>query len=225
MKDKKIIEKTRQDYNSISNHFSKTRNKPWEDFKFLFEDIPAGAKVLDLGCGNGRFSEFLKKADYIGVDKSEELIKKAKRKYPETNFEVADGLNLPFKDNEFDFVISVAVIHHMPSKETRLKFLKEIKRVLKKNGRVRITTWNYWGESKKIYFKNLFQKIIGKIGFRDVFVPWHDKEGNVVANRYYHFFTIKELEKLIKKAGLEGEIFKKEKGIKSNIILTLKHAD
>lgn len=225
MKDKKILEKTRQDYNLISEHFSQTRNKPWEDFKFLFEDIPAQAEVLDLGCGNGRFSEFLEEADYIGIDKSEKLIKKARKKYPEADFKVGDGLDLPFKDNEFNFVISIAVVHHMPSKETRLQFFKEVKRVLKKDGEARITTWNYWGGSKKIYFKNLFQKITGKIGFRDVFVPWHDEDGNVITKRYYHFFTKKELKSLIEKAGLEGEIFEKGEGIKSNIILTLKHAN
>lgn len=225
MKDKKILEKIRQDYNLISEHFSQTRDKPWKDLKFLFENIPSKAKVLDLGCGNGRFSEFLEKTNYTGIDKSEKLIEEARKRYPETDFKVGDGLDLPFKDNEFDFVVSVAVVHHMPSKETRLQFFKEIKRVLKNDGEARITTWNYLGESKKLYFKNLFQKIIGKLGFRDALIPWHDKDGNVMVKRYYHFFSKKELRSLIEKAGLEGKISKKGEGIGSNIILTLRHAD
>lgn len=224
MKDKEILEKNRQDYNLISDHFSQTRNKPWESFKFLFKDIPAGVKVLDLGCGNGRFSEFLKKTDYIGIDKSEKLIKEAKKKYPEAYFQVADALNLPFEDNKFDFVISVAVIHHMPSKETRLKFLKEIKRVLKADGEARITTWNRLEGDKKLYFNSLLKKITGKIGLRDVFLPWKNSKGKTITRRYYHFFTKKELRKLIKKTGLKGKIIKKGEGVGSNIILILKHA-
>jgi ubiquinone/menaquinone biosynthesis C-methylase UbiE len=214
-----ILNKTKRDYNLISNHFSETRKRPWDNFKFFFEGIPSRAKVLDLGCGNGRFNEFLEGKDYTGLDKSGELIKKAKEKYPKQNFLVGDALNLPFEDNSFDYVISIAVIHHMPTKKTRKKFLKEIKRVLKSEGEARISTWNYLESKKSLYFKNLFKKVIGKIAFRDVFIPWHNQNGEVITKRYYHFFTIKELRKLFKKTEWKTKIIKKGEGIRSNIFI------
>ncbi len=69
-KEKEILKKTKKNYNLISDHFSKTRRIPWDNFKFFFKKIPSNSKVLDLGCGNGRFSEFLTDVDYIGLDKA-----------------------------------------------------------------------------------------------------------------------------------------------------------
>ena len=223
-----ILEKTRKDYNLIGDKFSKTRNKPWRDFEFLFNDLPEGVKVLDLGCGNGRFFEIFKKkkVDYTGLDKSEKLILKAKDKYPEGDFEIGDGLNTPFPDNSFDYVFSIAVLHHMPSEEMRIAFLKEIKRLLKKDGRARITVWNKIDGDKSIYFKNLKEKIFGKIGFRDAFIPWKNDKGEVVTKRYYHFFTEEELKRVAKKAGLKVEkILTKGKGVSSNIFLFARNED
>ncbi|MGM0439036.1 MAG: class I SAM-dependent methyltransferase [Patescibacteria group bacterium] len=220
--DKYILDKTREDYNLIGDKFSNTRHKPWQEFEFLFEDIPQKAKVLDLGCGNGRFFDALKEkqVDYIGLDKSEKLILKAKDKFPEANFEIGDGLNMPFADDYFDYVFSIAVLHHMPSEETRVQFLKEVKRVLKKNGEVRLSVWNLINAKKSIYFKNFKEKAEGKIGFRDAFIPWKNNKGKVVTERYYHFFKENELKKIAKKAGLKVEkVFTKGEGVKSNIFL------
>ncbi len=153
------------------------------------------------------------------------MIKKAREKYPQKEFLVGDALDLPFEDNQFDYVFSIAVIHHMPTKKTRKKFLKEIKRVLKKDGQARISTWNYLENKKSLYFKNLFKKLIGKIGFRDAFIPWHNQEGEIITNRYYHFFTVSELKNLFKEVGFKIKIIKKGKGIQSNIFIFAQNAD
>jgi len=166
----------------------------------LFQDIRHQEKVLDLGCGNGRYYELLKNTDYIGVDNSEKLIELAKKKYPRANFQTANCLSLSFKDNVFDKIYSIAVFHHIPSKELRIKFLRECKRVLKKDGQLVLTVWKL--NNSSLLIKYTILKIIGKskLDFRDVLEPWGNK-----TERYYHLFSKRELTKLSKQAGFKIE--------------------
>jgi SAM-dependent methyltransferase len=205
---KLLLAKTCQDYNLIAQHFSRTRQFVW-DLEPLAEYVKAKERVLDLGCGNGRLLEILKDKDidYFGVDISEKLIEIAKKRYPGANFQVADVLNLPFANNFFDKVFAIRIFHHIPSQKLRLQFLKEVRRVLKPGGFLVLTVWNVWGSKHK---KNLLRvikygllKIIGKskLDFKDAFIPWRLTEGRVL--RYFHFFTKRELRKILKRSSFE----------------------
>lgn len=217
-----LLKKTKEDYNLIADDFSRTRWNIWAEFSIFKDYIKDGDKVLDVGCGNGRILELLKdkKIDYIGIDISEKLVELAKKKYPQNNFLVADTLNLPFPDNNFDKVFSVAVLHAIPSEEFREKALLELKRVLKPGSILLLTVWDIW--CKGIFFlvlKQFFLKLIGKsnLDFGDAFVSWGKK-----TNRYYHFFTNRELYKLITKVGfkiIEKGIARNENKKRSNIYL------
>lgn len=181
-----------------------TRNRNWEELRELTKDISDNDKILDLGCGNGRLLEVLKdkKIDYIGVDSSEKLIKIAQKKYPQADFQVADALSLPFPDNYFDKIYSIAVLHHIPSKKYHLQFLKEAKRVLKPEGILVITVWDLWQKKFwKLILKYTFLKLTSqsKLGFKDIFYPWKNQKSKTEVLRYFHCFTKKELIDLAKK--------------------------
>lgn len=203
---------------------------------FLFDDyLKSGDKVLDLGCGNGRFYKIFeeKRVEYFGVDSSKALINIAKKNYPKVNFQVADALSLPFPNDFFDKVYAIALLHHIPSKELRLKVLSEAKRVLKKNGILIVTVWNLWQKerTRKLIFKYGGLKLFGqdlkktfpdtstktKLDFKDILMEWQGIE-----NCYFHCFTKKELEKLIEKAGFDitksGEILVGDKKNKKSDI-------
>jgi ubiquinone/menaquinone biosynthesis C-methylase UbiE len=98
---KKILDETKGNYNLISEDFSRTRNKFWEEMSFISGYAGKGDKILDLGCGNGRLSEIFRgnAVDYYGVDFSDKLIEIARKRYPQLRFQTADALNLPFPDN------------------------------------------------------------------------------------------------------------------------------
>lgn len=234
-----LLKKTKDDYNLIAADFSRTRARPWEELKFLGDCVLAGEKVLDLGCGNGRLLEIFKdkRIEYFGVDASEKLIEIAKKRYPpeplppagkdkkeiflpQVRFQVADALNLPFPNNFFDKIFSIAIFHQIPSKEFRLRFLKEAKRVLKSEGQLILTVWKFHQvDELYLIFKYTILKLLSlsKLDFGDIFEPWAKK-----IKRYYHCFSQKELLNLVKKAGFkikEAGIVKNQKGNRQNIYL------
>lgn len=183
----------------MAEEFYQTRKKYSSETEEMKTYIKENEKVLDLGCGTGRLYEIFKNkgVDYTGIDFSEELIKIAKEKYGD-RFVVGDILSLLFLEESFDSVWSIAVLHHIPTKELRKRALGEIKRVLKPNGRIIVTCWK---------LKSFFRK--------DVFTPFHGKK------RYYHIFTKRELEKLFKESGfkIEESKFLKRNNKKTNILI------
>lgn len=217
-----LLEKTKEDYNLISDDFSRTREKNWEELSFLAQNVAPNKRVLDLGCGNGRLYELFKDkiVGYCGIDISEKLIEIAKNRYPGVRFKVGDALNLPFSDNLFDNVFGVAVFHHIPSKAFRLRFLNEAKRVLKPQGKLFLTVWHLPRRKRNLLaFKNLLLKMLflTKLDLGDNFVKWGNK-----TQRYVHFFSCSELRELIKEAGFqmkEIRVLKRLKGEHSNIAL------
>lgn len=229
-----LLEKTIKNYNLIAENFSKYRERPWPEANFLINDyIISGEKILDLGCGAGQWFKFFKEkeVDYIGIDNSERLIEIAKKRYPEAKFQVGDALNLPFPNNYFDKVYSIAVFHHIPSLEFRLQFLKEARRVLKPERILILTVWNLWRKRKirKLIYKFAFLKIFGKskLDFKDILMDWQG-----MSDCYFHCFTKNELKKLVKKVGFniikEGEILvglgrkKRAKLLNSNFYIVAK---
>ncbi len=204
-----LIKKTQADYNLNSVDFANARKYLPDDLKELAQIAEEGNNVLDAGCGTGYLFPALKKTNYVGVDFSQKLIKIAEKRYPEASFKRMNILNLQFKDNYFDKVFSVGVLHQIPSFKKRLEFLKELKRVLKKDGVLIIRVWNLWEKKRKIILKYFFHP---KLDFKDMFLPKN--------KMYYHAFTLKELEKLVKKAGFSVQkSYVKGKGVKSNIYL------
>lgn len=104
--------------------------------KIIHREVPqkAGIKVLDMGCGTGILSPLFSESHYIGIDIDKKLIDFAQKKYPYA-FKVMSGEKILFPKNSFDLIIVIGVIHHLNDKATN-KTLAEMKKVLKKDGRV-----------------------------------------------------------------------------------------
>lgn len=87
------------------------------------------SKILDLGCGTGRFLNFAN----FGVDISPKMIEVAQKKYPEKNLMIGSLSEIPFKYFYFDSIFCFHVIMHLDEKNLEA-FLKETNQKLAKNG-------------------------------------------------------------------------------------------
>lgn len=199
----KILKKNIKTYEQIADHFDQTRQWIPPEHEKLKGYIQPGDKILDLGCGNGRFYETVNKVKntaYTGVDASQKLIKIARKNYPQAKFQKENGLNLPFAEKSFNKVFTIATFHHVPGQKLRHKFLKEARRVLKEDGLLLVTVWNLWQKKYlPLVFNFTIKKVLGKtkLDFKDILKPWGEGE----QKRYYHAFTRGELRKNLKKNG------------------------
>ena len=96
--------------------------------------------VLDVGCGDGAtelfMNELFPRWKVNAIDVSVQSIEEAKKKnLPNVVFNSYDGLKIPFENDSFDMVFIAGVLHHVEKKFHQM-IIDEIKRVLKKNGRV-----------------------------------------------------------------------------------------
>jgi SAM-dependent methyltransferase len=90
---------------------------------------------LDVGCGTGLVEHFLhdETRHIIGIDLVESMLRIAKNRCVHCQYFRADALKIPFANNSFDLTFSIALMHHVESKD-RLPLLKEISRVTKAGG-------------------------------------------------------------------------------------------
>ncbi len=96
-------------------------------------------KILDIGCGDGATEVFINKYFPLwqinAIDVSEESIKSAKNKnISNCEFAFYDGKNFPFENAGFDIVFMAGVLHHV-NFSLHNDLVREVKRVLKKEGR------------------------------------------------------------------------------------------
>lgn len=100
-------------------------------------------KVLDVGCGTGEYFKYFKGKEIFGMDLEDgyfKIIKKNKLSGKKIILKKADMREIPFKDETFDFVLSVLVLEYMKSEKELRKAISELKRVLKRGGVLIVVT-------------------------------------------------------------------------------------
>lgn len=130
-------------------------------------NLGSTSHVLEVGCGVARIGVPLSErvGYWVGVDISQNMVEVAKQRLAEsqrknTDVYVLDRPALPFSDNTFDAVYSIAVFIHM-DKEDFFVYLREIARVLKPGGKVFFDHWNLAhpvGFRRFLYEANYYEK-------------------------------------------------------------------
>jgi ubiquinone/menaquinone biosynthesis C-methylase UbiE len=137
-------------YDSIADKYDQTADGRFTA-KFKEEllkicTVTDGAKVLDVGCGNGTLLYELcckAKIQAYGIDVSPNMIKECQKRYKDLTFKVSSGEVLDFDDNSFDVLTICCVLHHLHNADN---FVKQAKRVLKQDGFLVIgEPWFPWG--------------------------------------------------------------------------------
>jgi ubiquinone/menaquinone biosynthesis C-methylase UbiE len=122
---------TLNDFNLMRFAHNRNRDPLWKEIKTR---IPKGKKILDAGCGMGQWVWFLNKQGYktVGLDYSERMVGFLESRFPDLSWSVGAIQNIPFKDCEFDHLISWGVIEH--DSEGPGKALLEFHRVMRSGG-------------------------------------------------------------------------------------------
>jgi SAM-dependent methyltransferase len=85
-------------------------------------------RILDIGCGIGKFTYLVRGQNTVGIDPESEALKTANKFCTDSNFVVASALALPFRSGIFDLVLMWEIIEHVPA-GTETEVLSEIHRV------------------------------------------------------------------------------------------------
>lgn len=125
-------------------HFTSfvTKGTPTSEVIEVLKEINwRNKKVLDVGCGTGLFAYNVAKkgADVLGIDFSRNAIEQAQKKYKIANLRF-EQLDVTKVTGEYDIIVSIGTLEHMDSPLNTLKLLKKH---LKSNGRIIITSPNW----------------------------------------------------------------------------------
>jgi ubiquinone/menaquinone biosynthesis C-methylase UbiE len=116
------------------NVFTETANARLIDSFVRLTRLGPGARIADLGCGSGVFTNMLAERGYEaqGIDISSKLIGLARRKYPKLTFMEGDVEALPYADSSLHGVLLSGLVHHFPDPS---RCAAETFRVLRRGGR------------------------------------------------------------------------------------------
>lgn len=162
----------------------------FENVKKFIGDVDGN--VLDIGCCDGYFTNFVlqtSKADKItGVDVLSHAITYAQERYKHNKkleFQHGEAHALPFKKNEFDHVFILEALEHV---EDPLHVLKEMRRVVKKGGKIHVL----------IPSENKLFQLIWPI--------WTKWRGQIWEGSHLHHYENDQVLDFIKKAGFKIEV-------------------
>jgi ubiquinone/menaquinone biosynthesis C-methylase UbiE len=158
---------------------------------FLLGEVEPGDRVLDLGCGDGRFAEALVRAgaQVTGADVAEAALVRARRRAPDVEYvRIEPHGSWPFSDQAFDVVWAGEVLEHVADTEA---WLREVRRVLAPGGRFLATTPHVGplrrlaappdprGQHLRFYTRRTLRAVLSDMGFADVSARW--RRGTVFA--------------------------------------------
>mgnify|MGYP002877327035 FL=1 len=158
----------------------------WHHIKFNYikSKITKTNLHLDIGCGPGTFLGILKKKS-IGIDVAQNQIKYAKEKYANKKIKFLTYKNkLPIKSNSIESISMIELIEHIDNKDLKY-LLKECRRVLKKDGKIYLSTPNYLSLWPLLEF---FLNIISPVNYK---------------HEHINKFNKKRLKKIMVKSGFQ----------------------
>lgn len=214
-------------YQKVGSEFDATRQKSWPGWETLWAKLGdlgvSHQAVADIGCGNGRFLNFLAEkgfaGKYLGVDSSHLLLESAKQQLSS----IATYSKISAEFNEIDLIVDqdtlikqlnslspnlivlFGVMHHIPGREFRKDFIKSLADSLKPGGYLCFTTWEFQTDPRYNARSLNFNEIAAEFGELeleegDFILDWKRGER---AFRYCHAYSNEEVNEIVEHAGLE----------------------
>lgn len=214
---RKLNQLNKDFYQSVATEFSETRTGFWPGWQRASTYFPpknSPLKVLDIGCGNGRFSQYLLhnnfEFEYLGLDFNDELLSIARKKCSQVgcvNFlelDLFEALTTATLANQiatsYDVIVAFGVWHHLPSKQVREQLLKQAQKLLSADGVFIVTLWQF------DTLPNLFENRVAatqlniELEKNDYLLTW---QGDKNILRYCHLTKPTEFLEYLKKTQLK----------------------
>jgi len=186
------IEVTRQTYDLIASDYSSMIDELVSDSwigefegklldRFLLTTKLLNPSILDIGCGNGKDTHYLRQkgAVLVGMDISSGMLREARKRVPEGIFYQMDMRNLGFSAAVFDGVWANGCIYHVP----KIDFAQVLKEVLRVLGPLGTFSFNF------------------KVGIGE---RLEETPGSFAGGpRFYAYYTIKQMASFLAQAGFE----------------------
>ncbi|MFM8322387.1 MAG: class I SAM-dependent methyltransferase [Chloroflexota bacterium] len=210
-----LVELNRQFYQTFARSFSATRQRLQPGVWRIVEELPAGAAVLDLGCGNGELGRVLlgrgHTAGYTGVDFAPALLdaRRESAGAPPGTLEfveadlAAPGWQAALPGRRFAVITLFAVLHHLPGAAARQALLDGAGQLLLPGGRLELSCWQFLNSPR------LRQRIQpwqaagidpATVDPGDYLLDWRQDGAGL---RYVHHFDDQELTGLAAAAGFQ----------------------
>lgn len=204
-------------YVQTANSFDESRGRDWLGWQRLLPylaELPRPLRVLDVGCGNGRFGRFLARnfglrgaVAYHGLDNSPSLLAAARdglarmTALPDARLAVCDVVEEPLPDGQYHFVACFGVLHHVPSAARRETLMRAMGSRVLEGGYLCYSTWRFAEFDRfRERLNPLPEDIRGERG--DYLMDWRRGEGSG-ALRYCHHVDQAEQAHLDAASGLE----------------------
>ncbi len=136
--DEILTQKIRNDFDCLAQYEQVGWNHNNHYHKFLLKQLPLNCEsVLDIGCGTGAFARLLAErcSRVVAIDLSPNMIKVAKqhsKEHTNIDFQIADILQWELPVEQFEAIVSIAVVHHLPLEN----LLPSLKNALKPGGKL-----------------------------------------------------------------------------------------
>lgn len=235
---KRLLAINREFYARFAREFSNTRSSERIDLANFRDLLRDGLNIFDPGCGNGRLAERLERdgfrVRYMGIDAAPGLIEAAITLKPKLKNVSAEFLSLDITAPDwtwsletyapFDLACALAVLHHIPGDELRVRVLSGIHSLLRPGGVLLMSNWQFL-RNERMRRKQVPWRKIGieetEVEPGDALIDW--KRGGV-GYRYVHQFAREELLSLAGESGFQMlDQFETDEG--SNLMSVMKRGE